>query len=126
MDAQLTVAIIACLGALTTLAGAVTLYIKQKTENEKRKAQIAEIVADREKVSRERDERERLLRDSLQKAEWEIVRLKEQQTLLDAKVTEQTKVSGILNVEIVKLGTKLDQVLETLKEMKEEKKEDKK
>lgn len=122
MDAQLTVAIIACLGALTTLAGAVTLYVKQKTENEKRKNQIAEIVADREKVARERDERERLIRDSLQKAEWEIVRLKEQQTLLDAKVTEQSKVSGLLNVEIVKLGTKLDQVLDTLKEMKEEKK----
>lgn len=122
MDAQLTVAIIACLGALTTLAGAVTLYVKQKTENAKRKSQIDEIVADREKVSRERDERERLLRDSLQKAEWEIVRLKEQQTLLDAKVTEQSKVSGLLNVEIVKLGTKLDQVLDTLKEMKEEKK----
>lgn len=122
MDAQLTVAIIACLGALTTLAGAVTLYVKQKTENAKRKSQIDEIVADREKVSRERDERERLLRDSLQKAEWEIVRLKEQQALLDAKVTEQSKVSGLLNVEIVKLGTKLDQVLDTLKEMKEEKK----
>lgn len=122
MDAQLTVAIIACLGALTTLAGAVTLYVKQKTENDKRKVQIAEIVADREKVARERDERERLIRDALQKAEWEIVRLKEQQTLLDAKVTEQSKVSGLLNVEIVKLGTKLDQVLDTLKEMKEEKK----
>ena len=122
MDAQLTVAIVACLGALTTLAGAVTLYVKQKTENAKRKSQIDEIVADREKVSRERDERERILRDSLQKAEWEIVRLKEQQTLLDAKVTEQSKVSGLLNVEIVKLGTKLDQVLDTLKEMKEEKK----
>lgn len=126
MDAQLTVAIIACLGALTTLAGAVTLYVKQKTENEKRKAQIAEIVADREKVARERDERERLIRDNLQKAEWEIVRLKEQQSLLDTKMTEQSKVSGILNVEIVKMGTKLDQVLETLKEMKEEKKEEKK
>ena len=122
MDAQLTVAIIACLGALTTLAGAVTLYVKQKTENAKRKSQIDEIVADREKVSRERDERERLIRDGLQKAEWEIVRLKEQQALLDAKVTEQSKVSGLLNVEIVKLGTKLDQVLDTLKEMKEEKK----
>lgn len=122
MDAQLTVAIVACLGALTTLAGAVTLYVKQKTENEKRKVQIAEIVADREKVAHERDERERLIRDALQKAEWEIVRLKEQQTLLDAKVTEQSKVSGLLNVEIVKLGTKLDQVLDTLKEMKEDKK----
>ena len=122
MDAQLTVAIIACLGALTTLAGAVTLYVKQKTENAKSKSKIDEIVADREKVSRERDERERLIRDGLQKAEWEIVRLKEQQALLDAKVTEQSKVSGLLNVEIVKLGTKLDQVLDTLKEMKEEKK----
>lgn len=122
MDAQLTVAIIACLGALTTLAGAVTLYVKQKTENAKRKSQIEEIVTDREKVARERDERERLLRDALQKAEWEIVRLKEQQSLLDTKMTEQSKVSGILNVEIVKLGTKMDQILETLKEMKEEKK----
>ena len=74
----------------------------------------------------ERDERERLLRDALQKAEWEIVRLKEQQSLLDTKMTEQSKVSGILNVEIVKLGTKMDQILETLKEMKEEKKEEKK
>lgn len=126
MDAQLTVAIIACLGALTTLAGAVTLYVKQKTENAKRKSQIEEIVTDREKVARERDERERLLRDALQKAEWEIVRLKEQQSLLDTKMTEQSKVSGILNVEIVKLGTKMDQILETLKEMKEEKKEEKK
>ena len=122
MDAQLTVAIIACLGALTTLAGAVTLYVKQKTENAKSKSKIDEIVADREKVARERDERERFIRDGLQKAEWEIVRLKEQQALLDAKVTEQSKVSGLLNVEIVKLGTKLDQVLDTLKEMKEEKK----
>lgn len=122
MDAQLTVAIVACLGALTTLAGAVTLYVKQKTENAKSKSKIDEIVADREKVSRERDEQERLMCDRLQKAEWEIVRLKEQQALLDAKVTEQSKVSGLLNVEIVKLGTKLDQVLDTLKEMKEEKK----
>lgn len=126
MDAQLTVAIVACLGALTTLAGAVTLYVKQKTENAKRKSQIEEIVTDREKVARERDERERLLRDAIQKAEWEIVRLKEQQSLLDTKMTEQSKVSGILNVEIVKLGTKMDQILETLKEMKEEKKEEKK
>jgi len=122
MDAQLTVAIIACLGALTTLAGAVTLLVKQKTENEKRKNQIAEIVADRERVQKERDENERILRESLQKAEWEINRLKEQQTLLDAKVTEQSKVAGVLNVEIVKLGTKMDQILDTLKEMKEEKK----
>ena len=122
MDAQLTVAIIACLGALTTLAGAVTLYVKQKTENAKSKSKIDEIVADREKVSRQRDEQERLMCDRLQKAEWEIVRLKEQQALLDAKVTEQSKGSGLLNVEIVKLGTKLDQVLDTLKEMKEEKK----
>lgn len=121
MDAQLTVAIVACLGALTTLAGAVTLYVKQKTENEKRKAQIAEIVADRERVQKERDKAERELRDDVQKATWEIDRLKSELALTNTKVAEQEKISNTLNVELAKISTKMDEVISALKELKEKK-----
>lgn len=121
MDAQLTVAIVACLGALTTLAGAVTLYVKQKTENEKRKAQIAEIVADRERVQKERDKAERELRDNVQKATWEIDRLKSELTLTNTKVAEQEKISNTLNVELAKISTKMDEVISALKDLKENK-----
>ena len=119
MDAQLTVAIVACLGALTTLAGAVTLYVKQKTENEKRKAQIAEIVADR--VQKERDKAERELRDDVQKATWEIDRLKSELALTNNKVAEQEKISNTLNVELAKISTKMDEVISALKDLKEKK-----
>lgn len=119
MDAQLTVAMVACLGALTTLAGAVTLYVKQKTENEKRKAQIAEIVADRERVHKERDRAEQELRDNVQKATWEIDRLKNELALTNTKVAEQEKISNTLNVELAKISTKMDEVISALKDLKE-------
>lgn len=122
MDAQLTVAIIACLGALTTLAGAVTLYVKQKTENEKRKAQIAEIVADRERVHEKRDKAEQELRDDVRKATWEIDRLKNELALTNTKVAEQEKISNTLNVELAKISTKMDEVISALKDLKDEKK----
>lgn len=122
MDAQLVVAIIACLGALTTLAGAVTIWIKQKTENEKRKAQIDEITADREKVARERDKAEQELRDAVQKHSWELDRMKREQDLFAARLDEQSKVQNSLNLELAKISTKMDQVISTLQELKEDKK----
>lgn len=122
MDAQLVVAIIACLGAFTTLAGAVTIWIKQKTENEKRKAQIDEITADREKVARERGKAEQELRDAVQKHSWELDRMKREQDLFAARLDEQSKVQNSLNLELAKISTKMDQVISTLQELKEDKK----
>lgn len=119
MEKELIVAIIACLGAITTLAGAITIYIKQKTENEKQRNRITEIEASREATKRERDAVEVELRDKVQKAEWEINRIKEDNRLLATKLDEQVKFTGMLNTEVAKILVKLDQVIDALKGLKE-------
>ena len=119
MEKELIVAIIACLGAITTLAGAITIYIKQKTENEKQRNRIAEIEASREATKRERDAVEVELRDKVQKSDWEINRIKEDSRLLATKLDEQVKFTGMLNTEVAKILVKMDQVIDALKGLKE-------
>lgn len=119
MEKELIVAIIACLGAITTLAGAITIYIKQKTENEKQRNRIAEIEASREATKRERDAVEVELRDKVQKSDWEINRIKEDNRLLATKLDEQVKFTGMLNTEVAKILVKMDQVIDALKGLKE-------
>lgn len=119
MEKELIVAIIACLGAITTMVGAITIYIKQKTENEKQRNRIAEIEASREATKRERDAVEVELRDKVQKSDWEINRIKEDNRLLATKLDEQIKFTGMLNTEVAKILVKMDQVIDALKGLRE-------
>ncbi len=118
MDGNLIIAIIACLGSISTLAVALTAYVKQKTENEKNKSRLSEIESSRATTKAERDKEAQEFRDKAQKAEWEIKYLKDELLLTNSKLEEQAKVSNTLNVEIAKMSTKVDQVLSAIEELK--------
>lgn len=105
MTPTLAAALIAFLTALTAL-------VKVVTDNVKIKNQRAET-----KQERDRDSLE--LHDQCRENEWEIKRLKEDTAVLKTHLDDHQLQLSTLNMELAKLSTKMDSVLDAIRELKD-------
>lgn len=96
--------------AVVALLGAVTAFIKSRMTDSAR--------ADT-KVARDRAETE--IRDMCRQSSWEIGRMKEDVALLKATADDHQLQLSVLNTELAKLSTKLDNAIDLLKDLKEQK-----
>lgn len=118
MEPQLTAAIVACLGAIGTMCGAIALYLKSKAENEKSKAAIAGIELSRAETKTSRDREAQELREKVEKNAWEVERLKEDTKRNTAVMEELKKTIGTLDNNVVRLGCTVDNLADAVKGMK--------
>lgn len=95
--------------AVVALLGAITAFIKSRMTDSAR--------ADT-KVVRDRAETE--IRDMCRQNSWEVSRLKEDVALLKATADDHQLQLSVLNTELAKLSTKLDNAIDLLKDLKEQ------
>lgn len=105
MTAELVVAIIAALGAITALA-------KQITDNLK-------IKADREATKASRDQDSQKLHDDVLKHTMQLAQIKDTIALHNTVMTDMQTAMSELNVNCAKLSVVVEQLTETVKELKE-------
>ena len=105
MTPTLAAAIIAFLTALTALVKVVTDNIKIKNE--------------RAETKQERDRDSLELHDQCRENAWEIKRLKEDTAVLKTHLDDHQLQLSIFNTEMAKLSTKMDSVLDAIRELKE-------
>ena len=96
--------------AIVSLLGSVTAFVKSRLTDSAR--------ADT-KVARDRAETE--IRDMCRQNSWEVSRLKEDVALLKATADDHQLQLSVLNTELAKLSTKLDNAIDLLKDLKEQK-----
>ena len=118
MEPELTAAIVACLGAIGTMCGAIALYLKSKAENEKSKCAIASIELSRAETKTSRDREAQELRDKVEKNAWEVERLKEDTKRNTAVMEELKKTIGTLDNNVVRLGCTVENLAAVVKELK--------
>ena len=104
MTPELIVAIIALLGATTT-------FLKTITDN-------VRIKNDRALTKTERDADSTVLHDQCRENAWEIKRLKEERAVIQTHLDDHQLQLSVLNTELAKLSTKMDSILEAVKELK--------
>lgn len=107
MSVELGAALVGFIIAVTTLVKVITDKIKLTTER-----------AETKKV-RDADSQE--LHDRAQENSWEIKRIKEDVTVLKTHLDDHQLQLSVLNTELAKLGTKMDSVLDAIKDLKESK-----
>lgn len=104
MDPQLIAAVVGLLVALTGL-------VKVWTDLGKMKASRASTAVQRDRAEQE-------LRDLIQKTSWECQRNKEDIMFTKTHLDDHQLQLSTLNTELAKLGTKMDSVLEAIRELK--------
>lgn len=107
MTPELIAAIIAVLGAL----GA---FLKSRTD-------MSDLKEERAQTALKRDQDSLELHDSVQKASWEITRLKEDISFVRSGLDDHQMQLSVLNTELAKVSTKLDSALDILRDLKEAK-----
>lgn len=118
MEPELTAAIVACLGSVGTMCGAVALYLRSKAETEKSRAAIESIELARAETKESRDKDARELRDKVERNAWEVERLKED-TKHNTEVMEDLKKTiGTLDNNVVRLGCTVENLAAVVKELK--------
>lgn len=111
MTAELWAALIGGLALLlTNLAGLVKVW-----------TDLAKTKADRVEVGAKRNADSQILHDQVQKVVWENARLKEDIQFMKSTQDDHQMQLSVLNTELAKLGTKLDNALELLHDLKEAK-----
>lgn len=113
MSAEVIAAIVACLLALAGLIGAVASWIKTKTETER-------IRNERLMTKAERDTDSQAMHDAILKLQFEVTSLKDTATLHSDRIEDLNKQSATLNTALAQVLTKLDNIFDTIKEMKEQ------
>jgi len=79
------------------------------------------INGDRKATKEIRDKDSLQLHDSVQKLTWENGRIKEDLSFLKTSIDDHQMQLSVLNTELAKVSTKLDNVIEMLHEMKDSK-----
>ena len=103
MTPELIGAIVAVLMGLASICGAIASWIKSRTD-------IASIKADRVTTKTERDADSQLLHDKVLKLEFEHTSLKARYEQI-----------AVINTELARMSTKMDNILEAIRELKESK-----
>ena len=114
MSAEVITAIVACLMGVASLIAAITAWVKAKTETER-------IRTERLTTKAERDTDSQTMHDSILKMQFEITALKDISTLHADRIEDLNKQSATLNTALAQVLTKLDNIFDTIKEMKYEK-----
>lgn len=112
MNSEIIAAIVACLLGVSGLIAAVTAWVKAKTESER-------IRAERLSTKLERDSDSQAMHDSLLKLQFEVTSLKDTSVLHAEHIEDLNKQSATLNTTLAQVLVKLDNIFETLKELKE-------
>lgn len=100
------------IAALVALIVEVTLLVKVWRD-------LLAMKTSRASTAVQRDRAEQELRDLIQKTTWECQRNKEDILFMKTHLDDQQVQVSTLNTEIAKLGTKMDTVLDAIKELKE-------
>lgn len=119
MTPELIAAIIACLMAVAGLATAATAWIKAKAETEKVKAQTEAIRRDREVTKQTREADSAKMHDDILKLQFEVTNLKDIAQLHAEHIEDLNKQSSTLNMTLAQVLTKLDSIIEQVKELKD-------
>ena len=119
MTPELIAAIIACLMAVAGLATAATAWIKAKTDVEKVKAQTEAIRRDREVTKQTREADSAKMHDDILKLQFEVTNLKDIAQLHAEHIEDLNKQSSTLNMTLAQVLTKLDSIIEQVKELKD-------
>lgn len=95
--------------AIVSLLGSVTAFVKSRlTDSARADTKIA------------RDKAEVEIRDMCRQNSWEVSRLKEDVALLKATADDHQLQLSVLNTELAKLSTKLDNAIDLLRDLKEQ------
>lgn len=95
--------------AVVALLGAITAFIKSRMTD-----------SDRADTKVVRDKAETEIRDMCRQNSWEVSRLKEDVALLRATADDHQLQLSIVNTELAKVSTKLDNAIDLLKDLKEQ------
>lgn len=114
MTPELISAIVAVLMGIGSICGAVASWIKSRTD-------IASIKADRQTTKNERDADSQVLHDKVLKLEFENTSLKDRLSLAETRITDGDKQIAVINTELARMSTKMDNILDAIRELKESK-----
>jgi predicted RNase H-like nuclease (RuvC/YqgF family) len=114
-----TVTFLGCAGALVT---AVAAWFKQKTETEKQKTALQEIINSRAETKAARDEDSRKMHDQIIILEQTVNNLKSENAHLQVRVDDTNIQINTLTTQLAQVIVKMDNIIETLKELKEQNK----
>jgi predicted RNase H-like nuclease (RuvC/YqgF family) len=114
-----TVTFLGCAGALVTAAAA---WFKQKTETEKQKTALQEIINSRAETKAARDEDSRKMHDQIIILEQTVNNLKSENAHLQVRVDDTNIQINTLTTQLAQVIVKMDNIIETLKELKEQNK----
>lgn len=101
------------------LIGAVVLLITNSAAAIKLWGEVQKTKADRAEVGAKRDADSQALHDQVQKLTWENARLREDMQFMKSGFDDHTAQLSILNTELAKVSTKLDNALDILRDLKE-------
>lgn len=103
-----------------TLIGAVVLLLTNTAAAIKLWTDMQKQKADRAETKTARDADSQKLHDDVQRLTWENARLKEDVALLKATADDHQLQLSVLNTELAKLSTKLDNAIDLLRDLKEQ------
>lgn len=112
MTPELIAAIVSCLLGVAGLTAAATAWIKAKTESER-------IRMERLSTKQERDTDSQVVHDAILRLQFEVTSLKDTSVLHAEHIEDLNKQSATLNTTLAQVLTKLDSIVETLKELRE-------
>jgi hypothetical protein len=104
--------IAALVGAIVLCLGNLAALIKVWTDN-------AKIKTDRTSTKEVRDKDSQELHDKVLKLEFQATSLKDQNGILTERVDDANRQINLLNTQLAQVLTKLDNVIDVLKELKE-------
>ena len=104
--------IAALVGSVVLCLGNLAALIKVWTDN-------AKVVKDRIATKLERDRDSTELHDKVLKLEFQATSLKDQNGILTERVDDANRQINLLNTQLAQVLTKLDNVIDVLKELKE-------
>lgn len=103
------------------LIGAVVLFLGEAAALAKCYKDLLAVKASRAETAERRDREATEVRDNVQQLKWENARLKEDVQFLRTGLDDHQMQLSVLNTELAKLGTKLDNAIELLHDLKEAK-----
>lgn len=101
------------------IGSAVVLVLTSLATYLKAHGDVKAIKDDREATKAARDRESQELREKVVELQFKYGALKDSQNLQDERMNDATKAIGVLNTTLAQVLTKLDNIGETLKELKE-------
>lgn len=101
------------------LIGAVVLFLGEAAALIKVYKDLVAVKTSRTETAERRDKEAVAVRDSVQKLTWENARMKEDVQFIKSGLDDHQMQLSVLNTELAKLGTKLDNAINLLHDLKD-------